>query len=100
MSTREDRRTPRCEIVPFPSARRLEKVRQTALLLLDATSKPKLDAHYRSKIFGGIENQFLKVGVSQERATAQRLAFEQAVADEMNRIDYEGVRAQPDGGAS
>jgi hypothetical protein len=88
-----------CTVIPFPSVKRVHKLAYTAQRLAGpGTEKQK--ARWRDQIFNGIENQFLAVGVSPERAEEERLAFEAAVARQIERWRDAGVFPAEDDGAA
>ncbi|MEX6508923.1 DUF6074 family protein [Jiella sp. M17.18] len=92
-------RPPKCAVLPFPSRRRVAKIRQTADTLMGASTEKQID-RYRQQIFDGIENAFLRVGFDEETARRERQAFVEAVENEIRRRTYGGWRSQPDEGAS
>lgn len=88
---------PQCLILPFPPSKEIARVRRTALTL--ATGTERQIAHNRAKIFAGVENRLLAIGLAPAIAAAERVKFEQTVADEMRRLGLGSFIPRPDGAA-
>lgn len=69
----------RCDVVPFPAARRVGKVRRTVEVLLSKSGKGA--DHYWRQIVEGMKTQMTAAGIAQEQVDRELSAFAATVFD-------------------
>ncbi|QND50817.1 hypothetical protein HB779_02120 [Phyllobacterium sp. 628] len=80
-----------CKLVSFPLNRRVGKVRDVALKLLEKST----DRHaefYRNQVTDALLRQLERIGVSETDQDEQLGAFWESVREEMLRLTYRGSR--------
>lgn len=80
---------PMAEIIPFPIARRVGKVRRVVDVLKAQTTE-RAQASYWNRECTTLEKQLARAGLSPDAIKAELEAFYQAVQGELNRRAYEG----------
>lgn len=86
---------PQCEVINFPLARRLGKIRDVAAKMLDKTTDRHAD-HYRAQVTEAIQKQMSRAGVDCEITNEEIVAFWAKVHDEMVRLTYQRRGRSPD----
>lgn len=87
---------PQVEVIPFPCASRVGKIRRTAQLLSENTKKVA-SAHWR-RTTGDLERQMKRVGIDDDRIAAELANFYDAVKVELYRRAHQSGRTSHDGG--
>ena len=81
--------TPPCRMIVFPMSRRVGRIRDVAVKMLDKpTDRAALS--YRDQVTEGMLKQMAKVGIPEAEQDEQLGAFWQAVQAEIIRLSYYG----------
>jgi hypothetical protein len=88
--------SPECHLIPFPLSRRIGKVRDVAMKLLEKTTDRHAD-YYRNQVADALFKQLSKLGVPEIEQDEQVGAFFCKVEQEISRLTYRG--SKPGGAA-
>ena len=89
---------PMVEIIPFPAAKRVGKIRRTAQLLDENTARGA-EAYWRRTV-SDLHRQMDRAGVPADRIEAELRSFFDAVQEELTRRSYAGRQSRPGGDAA
>ncbi|MGP2493522.1 DUF6074 family protein [Mesorhizobium sp. PUT5] len=81
--------TPPCRMIVFPMSRRVGRIRDVAVKMLDKPTD-RAATFYRDQVTDGILKQMVKARISEAEQDEQLGAFWQAVQAEMIRLTYCG----------
>lgn len=90
--------TPPCQIIVFPMAKRVGRIRSTAEKML-AKATERAASSYRDQVTDGILRGLSRAGVPETEQDEQLGAFWEAVQEEMIRQTYYGDQ-RPGGNAA
>lgn len=76
---------PECQILPFPSNKRIGKIRDTAMKWLDKPTERSAE-HYQRQVTEAMEGTFQRLGLSEAEIDEQIGSFWLAVDREARRI--------------
>lgn len=75
---------PPMEVIPFPTARRVGKIRQAALGIINAPT-PRAEAGLWLRMTNSMASQMRKAGIAEARVENEMAAFFDAVQRELDR---------------
>ncbi len=87
---------PPVEVIPFPTTKRVGKIRRTAQQLYESTQRGA-EAYWRRTVTD-LRRQMERAGIAEDRIERELRAFFDAVQGELNRRACQAVRRQPEGG--
>ncbi|NEK36310.1 hypothetical protein GR253_19575 [Rhizobium leguminosarum] len=92
-------RPPVCDVLPFPLARRVGKIRDVASKLVAKTTERSAD-YYFSQVSEALVAQLSKIGIPDHEQDEQIGAFWSAVNQEVARLSYRGTGSHDPRGAA
>lgn len=75
------------KFIPFPMTRRVGKIRDTAVKMLDKQTERAAE-HYYTQVTDGLVRQLQRIGLPEIEIDEQIGAFWSAVHQEMTRLSY------------
>lgn len=80
---------PACQVIAFPTTKRIGKIRRTAQILSEKSGKAA--DRYWQQVVGGMRSQMTTAGIPEGEIEAELRAFFAAVQIEMVRLGHSGL---------
>lgn len=82
---------PSCKLIAFPLDRRVGKIRDVAIKLMDKSTERHANS-YRLQVSEALAVHLSKLGLSEDEQAVQISVFFKKVQDEVARLTYRGSR--------